>query len=158
MNQQILIRRAKVEDFNEIFKLITQIHNLHLAKRNDIYKNVSPLTNEEFIEQLSDSNNVYFVAEFNEEVIGICFAQIKSIKDNRIMNDRTFVNISSLCVDERYQRQGIGSELYNAVVSFSKAHGIKNIELMVWSFNKSAIKFYESLGMSIKNLRYEAKL
>lgn len=158
MNQQILIRRAKVEDFNQIYKLITQIHNLHLAKRNDIYKNVSPLTNEEFIEQLSDSNNVYFVAEFNEEVIGICFAQIKNIKDNRIMNDRTFVNISSLCVDKRYQRQGIGSELYNAVVSFSNSHGIKNIELMVWNFNKNAIKFYESLGMSIKNLRFETKL
>lgn len=29
---------------------------------------------------------------------------------------------------------------------------------MVWGFNKDAIKFYESLGMNIKNIKFEQKI
>ena len=32
------------------------------------------------------------------------------------------------------------------------------IELNLWGFNESAIKFYESLGMSVKNMKLEQLL
>lgn len=39
-----------------------------------------------------------------------------------------------------------------------KEKNIDNIELVVWGFNENAIKFYENLGMSIKNLKFEQKI
>lgn len=36
-----------------------------------------------------------------------------------------------------------------------KKENIDAIELNVWAFNESAIKFYETLGMSAKNMKLE---
>ena len=35
---------------------------------------------------------------------------------------------------------------------------IDAIELNVWSFNETAINFYEALGMSVKNMKFEKLL
>ena len=37
----------------------------------------------------------------------------------------------------------------------AKKEGLDAVELNVWAFNKSAIKFYSSLGMSVKNMKLE---
>ena len=47
---------------------------------------------------------------------------------------------------------GIGK---GTVLELSKKEGLDAVELNVWAFNKSAIKFYSSLGMSVKNMKLE---
>ncbi len=56
------------------------------------------------------------------------------------------------------KKKGIGKKLYNYLLDKAKKEGIDAIELNVWSFNSSAIKFYESLGMTIKNMKFESIL
>lgn len=63
------------------------------------------------------------------------------------MKDRKILHIEDICVDENYQKRGIGKKLYSQIVELAKEKKIDNIELMVWGFNKKAIKFYENLGM-----------
>ena len=74
------------------------------------------------------------------------------------MNDRKIFHIENICVDKNHQKKGIGKKLYKEIVQIAKERNIKNIELMVWGFNENAINFYKSLGMSIKNLRFEQKI
>ena len=72
-----------------------------------------------------------------------------------ISKSRSSYFIDTIVVDEEYRGKGIGKTLYN----FLKEHAIKNnidaIDLNVWAFNEKAIKFYESLGMTVKNMKLE---
>ena len=158
MGEKIIIRKAKLNDFQGVHKLIMQVHKLHVSKRNDIYKDIDPMNFEEFKAELSNSNNIYLIAELENEIVGICFSQIKEILNNKIMKDRRLLHIEDICVDENYQKKGIGKKLYNQIVQLAKEKNIDNIELMVWGFNENAIKFYKNLGMNIKNLRFEKKI
>ena len=155
MNEKIIIRKAEIEDFNKVHRLIMQVHKLHVKERTDIYKDVDPMNFEEFKNELSNSNNIYLVAQLENKIVGICFSQIKEISNNRIMKDRKILNIGDICIDKKYQRNGIGKKLYNQIVQIAKEKNIHNVELMVWNFNKNAIKFYENLGMNVKNLKFE---
>ena len=158
MDEKIIIRKAKLNDFQGVHKLIMQVHKLHVSKRNDIYKDIDPMNFEEFKAELSNSNNIYLIAELENEIVGICFSQIKEILNNKIMKDRRLLHIEDICVDENYQKKGIGKKLYNQIVQLAKEKNIDNIELMVWGFNENAIKFYKNLGMHIKNLKFEQKI
>ena len=158
MNEKIIIRKAEIEDFNKVHRLIMQVHKLHVKERTDIYKDVDPMNFEEFKNELSNNNNIYLVAQLENKIVGICFSQIKEISNNRIMKDRKILNIGDICVDEQYQRNGIGKKIYNQIVQIAKEKNIHNVELMVWNFNKNAIKFYENLGMNVKNLKFEQKI
>ena len=158
MDERIIIRKAKISDFQGIHNLIMQVHKLHVNERNDIYKDVDPMDFEEFRTELSNSNNIYLIAELENEILGICFSQIKEISNNKIMKNRKILHIENICVDENHQKKGIGKKLYKQIVQLAKEKNIDNIELMVWGFNENAIKFYKNLGMNIKNLKFEQKI
>lgn len=158
MDERIIIRKAKIIDFQGIHNLIMQVHKLHVNERNDIYKDVDPMDFEEFRTELSNSNNIYLIAELENEIVGICFSQIKEISNNKIMKNRKILHIENICVDENHQKKGIGKKLYKQIVQLAKEKNIDNIELMVWGFNENAIKFYKNLGMNIKNLKFEQKI
>lgn len=158
MDERIIIRKAKISDFQGIHNLIMQVHKLHVNERNDIYKDVDPMDFEEFRTELSNSNNIYLIAELENEIVGICFSQIKEISNNKIMKNRKILHIENICVDENHQKKGIGKKLYEQIVQLAKEKNIDNIELMVWGFNENAINFYKNLGMNIKNLKFEQKI
>ena len=147
MNEEVIIRKAKEEDFKQLHRLIMQVHKIHVEERRDMYKDVNPLNFEEFKNELID-----------KKVVGLCFSQIKKISNNKIMKDREILNIIDICVDKDERRKGIGKKLYSQVLQIGKGKNIDSIELMVWGFNKDAIKFYEKIGMNIKNLRFEQKI
>ena len=158
MNEKIIIRKAEIEDFNKVHRLIMQVHKLHVKERTDIYKDIDPMSFEEFKNELSNSNNIYLVAQLENNIVGICFSQIKETSNIRIMKDRKIINIEDICIDEKYQRNGIGKKLYNQIIQIAKEKNIHNVELTVWNFNKNAIRFYENLGMNVKNLKFEQKI
>lgn len=158
MNEEVSIRKARESDFEDLRKLVMQVHEMHVKERYDIYKDIEPLNLEDLKEDLLDENNIYLVAELNKKAVGLCFAQIKEISNNKIMKDRTILNINDICVDKDCQNRGIGKSLYNQIFEIGKSKNIDSVELMVWSFNKNAIKFYEKIGMNIKNLRFEQKI
>lgn len=158
MNERVVVRKAKIADFMKIHELIMQVHKLHIKERSDVYNDVDPMNFEEFKEKLLNGNNIYLVAEIENKVVGICFSQIKEILNNKIMKDRKILHIEDICVDENTRRRGIGQKLYNQIVQIAKEKKVDSIELIVWRFNEDAIGFYESLGMNVKNLKYEQKV
>ena len=118
--EKIIIRNAELEDFEEIHKLIMKVHTLHVNARNDIYKNVDPLTIEEFKSDMQNDQNIYLVAVLENKVIGICFSTIKEISNNKIMKDRKILHIEDICVDTSKRNNGIGTKLYNALIKKAK--------------------------------------
>ena len=158
MNEDVIIRKANKGDFKEIHELVMLVHKIHVENRSDIYKDIDPLDINTFEEEILNENNIYLVAEYNKEIIGICFAEFKNVLNNKIMKDQKIIHISDICVKKENQKKGIGKKLYNEILNLAKKSGIDSIELMVWGFNNNAINFYKSIGMKIKSIRFEKKI
>lgn len=150
-----MIRKMKLEDYEEVQKLFYEVHNLHLKNRPDIYKDGNPLPLKYFEELLNDKENLNYVYILDNKVVGVLTADIKTTMDKYIIKARKICFIESLGVKENHQHQGIGRKLYEHLKNEVKSKNIDAIELNVWGFNQDAIRFYESLGMNIKNMKYE---
>ena len=59
-----------INDFNQVHKLVEQVHKLHLNERKDIYRNVDPLPFDEFKKYLREHQYFCFVAEVNDVIVG----------------------------------------------------------------------------------------
>ena len=66
--------------------------------------------------------------------------------------------MEELAVLPQAQGMGIGTALLYASEAEAKRSGAESLELMVWAFNKSAMRFYESAGMTVRSLVMEKKL
>lgn len=153
-----IVRQAKEDDFEQIHNLLLQLHNIHVEARPDIYKDVDPIDKKIYERDLKDITKINFVAEKNNKIVGVCFAEIKKTITNDVMRDRTIINIRDLCVEVKERRKGIGKLLYDEVIKIAGRLKVDSVELMVWGFNEEAIRFYEKIGMDIKNLRFEKKI
>lgn len=153
-----MIRKMVKEDYNEVKELFYEVHNLHLKNRPDIYQGGNPLPIEVFNDFLANYDNLNYVYVKDNKIVGVMIAQIKYIPSNSIIKERKICFIDSLAVHENNRRQGIGLSLYQKLKEDIKDKNIDAVELNVWGFNENAIKFYESLGMTIKNMKYEEKI
>ena len=152
------IRKMEINDYKQVHNLIEQVHDLHLKHRADIYRDKDPISFEDFSQFVNDSNYVCYVAEKDKNIVGEVIAVKKEIKEEKVFKHRVVIFIEDICVDVEYRRQGIGKTLYEKVLLYAKDNNIDSIELVVWSFNNDAIRFYEELKMTQKNVRYEYKV
>ena len=68
------------------------------------------------------------------------------------------MTIEAIGVDSNYQNKGIGKQLMDYVISIAKEQGCNTVALTVNKENITAIKFYEKLGMRVKNISYSMKI
>lgn len=152
-----MIREMNLNDYEDVRILVKQIHELHLSNRPDIYNDGESFPKECFEKVLSDVNNLNYVYVENKKIVGVLNATLQHTNPLPIIKPRTYYFIENLVVDKNHRRKGIAKKLFNYLTLKAKENNIDSIELNVWSFNTEAIKFYESMGMNIKNIRMEIK-
>lgn len=152
----MIIRDIKISDYNKIDKLMQQVHTLHVNNRPDLYVEIEHPYSMEELEKIIENNDIISVlAEENNEILGMC---IVSIRNKSGMVEKKTAYMDDLCVDERFRRKGVGKELFSFVSSRAKKKGAERLDLMVWSFNKNALSFYEELGMKPQRYIFEKEL
>ena len=152
-----MIREMNLNDYEDVRILVKQIHELHLSNRPDIYNDGESFPKEYFEKVLNDANNLNYVYIENKKIVGVLIATIQHTNPLPIIKPRTFYFIENIVVDKNHRRKGIAKKLFSYLTLKAKENNIDSIELNVWSFNTEAIKFYESMGMNIKNIRMETK-
>jgi ribosomal protein S18 acetylase RimI-like enzyme len=120
-----------------------------------INKEKTPFNLEYFKKCIANENIKIFVAEENNNIMGFCITQKRSVKAHPILSDMVSMEIEDLCVDKKHQNKGAGKKLFEEVIKYSKENGISKIELSIWEFNKNAKEFYEHLGMKTRTRRME---
>ncbi|MBO5414904.1 MAG: GNAT family N-acetyltransferase [Bacilli bacterium] len=150
-----MIRRVGKSDYNEVRKLVSQVHQIHLNNRCDIYIDGEVLEYDYFNEIINDDDSLNYLYEDNNKVVGVILVDKKTTKSLPIIKSKNIYYINDIVVDEKFRKKGIGRKLYNYIKEKAIDDNIDSIELNVWSFNKAAIKFYESLGMKVKNMKFE---
>ena len=158
MEEIIKIRKLKKEDYLDIFELEKQVHKLHYSKRPDLYNDVSDLFPREYYNSIIDNNNSITIGiEYDHKIVAIIISEVKETSNISVIKKRRYCYIEDVVVDETHRRKGYAKILFNELREELKSLNISDIELTVWPFNKEAIAFYESIGMSAKNIKYEFK-
>lgn len=153
-----MIREMVEKDYEQLEKLVYQVHELHCKNRPDIYVDGNPLPREFFNKILNDENSFNYVYEEDNNIYGVLLAMKEENKVLPIAKKRITYFIEDIVVDKNYRRKGIGKQLYYFLKEKAMEDNVDSIELNVWAFNEKAIKFYEALGMSVKNMKLEQVL
>lgn len=151
------IRRAKVSDYDGVMKLLTQVNNLHVEMRPDIFvANAVKYDEKRFAEMVKDDDAPIFVAvDDTDKVLGHLFCIVRDYKKMPVFKDFKSFFIDDLCVDESTRGMGIGKALYEFALDYARKLGCYDVTLNVWDGNKSARAFYEKMGMFEKERQME---
>lgn len=143
-----MIRMAKEYDIPRLSDLLLQVCLVHQKGRPDIFKVGRKYSKEELAELLKDENRPILVSvDDNDVVQGYCFCIFQQHKENSVLTNIKTLYIDDLCVDECLRGRHIGTDLYEAAVKLAKDSGCYNMTLNVWSCNRSAMRFYEAMGL-----------
>ncbi len=152
--EDIKIRRAHPSDFKEVAGLLFDLAMIHHTELPRIFKEPkpnNPLIREKFLKSVADKEFGYFVAIYENKIVGIAKASIKIREENHHLYAKKIANIGKLIVKKDFRNKGIGKALMSAALDWIKSQGnVDEVELNVWEFNKSAKKFYDDLGFKVK--------
>lgn len=143
------VRTAEEKDIPIIMELLIQVDMVHHNARPDIFKGPVTKYNERELYEIikNDETPVFVCVDKNDKPIAHAFCINKIVKDDNLLSDIKTLYIDDICVDEKSRGNHIGKTIYDYVINYAKQNGFYNVTLNVWSCNKSAIKFYESMGM-----------
>ncbi len=154
-----MIRLAAEKDIPKILDLLAQVDLVHHGGRPDIFKIGTKYCAQELKTLLKDQKRPIIVAtDENDEVMGYCFCILEQHNNHSVLTDIKTLYIDDLCVDEKLRGRHIGKQLYEAAVKLAKDNGCYNLTLNVWSCNPSALRFYESLGLTPQKIGMEKLL
>ena len=127
----MVIRFAKENELIRVNELRKQVNDLHVEGKSEVFK-------AGFNKELQD--HVYTIWKDPEQKI------IVAEPETPFMQERDFMDIDEFCVDKKYRRQGIASEMIAFIKAYTKEQGINRMELNMWEFNEDALAFYETVG------------
>ena len=93
--------------------------------------------------QMYHQQQVVFVTEYKNKVIGFIHAQIYDV-----LYYESMVNILGLAVDSKFTKNGIGKSLMAKVEEWAKSKKIKLIRLNSGGTRTQAHNFYRNIGFS----------
>ena len=154
-----MIRRAEIKDIGRLNELLFQIQAIHAGARPDIFKiGAKKYTDDELAAIIADDDTPIFVLEIDGAVAGYAFCVYKLTEENDQLQRRKVLYLDDLCVDSRYRRQGVGTQLYKYVLKTAEENGCDSVTLNVWRVNDEARRFYEKMGMEPLKTMMEARL
>lgn len=154
-----MIRYATEKDIPKIGDLLSQVCLVHHKSRPDIFKVGRKYSDEELKALMQDASRPILVSvDEQDRVKGYCFCIFQQHAQNAVLTDIKTLYIDDLCVDEQLRGQHIGKELYQAALQLAKDSGCYNLTLNVWSCNPSALRFYESCGLTPQKIGMEIVL
>ena len=154
--EKLKIIQPTIDEWSKINELAKQVHKLHINWNSDLFLDVEEVISMERLNKLLETDSIY-VAKVNGEIVGYIIIDIKE-KDNGFMRYRKLLSIDTLCIDEDFSGQGIGTKILEFAKNIAKEENCTDMHLTVNPNNENAIKVYEKFGMKVYNLSYMMKL
>jgi len=144
----IKIREADIRDYKALCRVFEEGDAYHQQALPHIFKKPdgSVRTKESISSIISNKDEILFVAEFSDTIIGVIHIRITEAPYIDIMVPRRYAVIDNIVVLDVHRGKGTGKMLMKKAHEWISDKEIKHIELHVWEFNQSAIKFYKKLG------------
>lgn len=142
-----MVRFARKEDYEAINALRAPVCALHSNGYPALFKPVFAKDHQErVLKMMEDPEQDVLVEEENGQLLGFAMAEYIKREETNSIYAVHGAHIVEIGVDETSQGKGIGTALIQAVKDAAKVRGCRSVQLDVWEFNKSALRFYEKLG------------
>lgn len=142
-----MVRYAIKEELERVNELRKIVNEVHCHGRPDIFKGGFCKELQELIYTLWESENSDVIVVIREgEICGFACVNYIEKTESPYNLARRFYHINEFGVDEKYRRQGVGTELFDFIKKESTDKKFDKVELDMWEFNDSALNFYESVG------------
>lgn len=153
----ITIRRADSRDIDKTMKLLGEVLELHAALRPDIFISGTTKYTRGELQAIFDNDQtpVFAAIDGSGEMVGYAFCVMKRQPFSTNMHDFSTLYIDDLCVDENCRGQHVGTLLFEHVKQYAKEQGCHDVTLNVWEGNDNARRFYEKMGMFVKETQME---
>lgn len=145
--ETVILRPVQIEDAKQIIEAVEQI----IQSGSYIQKEVPrTLDNEQnFIHKMIDLDNMYIVAEINQEIVGIA----RVIRGELEM--KRHIGIFRTWLINTAQGKGIGSEIMKYTLKWCEIHQLHKLCLTVFASNDLAHKLYERYGFVQEGVQKE---
>ena len=147
------IRPAKETDYSAVVKIMSQVQEMHVQWRPDIYKHNDELFTEEIFADIV-KGDTFFVAEIDNMVVGVLEIMFRHIETPAHVN-RDVIFIDTMAIEEKYRGQGIGHEMFEFLKAMKTEKKMDGIELQVNARNIAAYEMYKKCGFTEKSINME---
>lgn len=155
----LFIRNLTPEDYPIYDRWEHQLHQLHVDARPDLFQPLDhPIPMEQYQRELKDDHEIRLLALVEDIPAGICSLSLREAPASPLLCPEKSIYVVDLFVDPAFRKQGIAKALLSEGVQRGKNFGAKRLGLTVWPFNRPAIHFYESLGLTIRSFTLEKNL
>ena len=157
MTEDIIVRRARVEDIHGLADLAARSFRDALEADNDA-KNIedyvsSSLTVERVRNEFDDAGNIFLIACRSGHAAPVGYAKLCTTSEDPSIDDQNTVEIERIYADNFEIGRGVGAALMRACLSIAEDLGCQTIWLGVWERNERAIRFYERWGFTTVGVR-----
>mgnify|MGYP002560478595 FL=1 len=151
---QVQIRAAMAQDYEAAVKILSQVQDMHVKWRPDIYRHTSHLMAMEEFQQAAE-DHTFFVAENEKnQVIGILQIMFKHV-EGQAHTTRDFIFVDRMAVDEAYRGAGVGHKMFDFLKGLKAEKNMDAIELQVNAKNTAAYEMYRKYGFTEKSINLE---
>lgn len=150
------IRPVAKAEAQVLAQLNAEVQSLHVAHRPDVFKVASTSAVAAWFEQLvAEPAARVWVAEAAGVPIGYVVVMVREVAENALIKARRWWEIDQIGVATSHRRGGVGRALLEHVIAEARAHGVTDLELQTWAFNRAARDAFRRLGFTPQRARYE---
>jgi PhnO protein len=141
MPSKIEIRKVEKQDLDFVYKAICELEKEVLDF--EVFKAI-------FNENISNPNNLYLIAEKENESIGfISFHTQKLLHHCGLVGE-----IQEFFIHQNYRGQGIGRQLIEDVMLYADQNNLKSIEVTTNRKRVENVLIYENLGFGLTHNKF----
>ncbi|MEN2415741.1 GNAT family N-acetyltransferase [Flavobacterium mesophilum] len=141
MNLNINIRTIQNSDLNFVYKSICELENKILDF--EVFARI-------FNENISNPNNVYLIAEDENESLGF----ISFHTQNLLHHCGLVGEIQEFWIDKSHRGKGVGRKLVDEILKYAEENNLKSIEVTTNKRRVENVAIYENLGFVLSHNKF----
>lgn len=152
----MIIRKAKIEDYNQIVKLYNELYDTEKVFDINLSKTYVVSDKQKIVieKRIKSRKEIFLVAEDNEKIIGLI--------DGYILDNKHHIEkvgyLDHLCVDKCYRKLGVANKLIDEFSAKMKNKYVSYLKLNAFENNLPAINLYKKLGFKQYSILYQKKI
>ena len=150
------IRSAEIDDCDAITSLYKQLYDTEKAFDDNLINEyiLDDKQLKSIRKKIKSRKEIFLVAEMDQKIVGVIDGYI--IDSIHYKEKVSF--LEHLCVDKKYRKKRIATELIQEFSNKTKEKGATYIKLYAFENNSNAIKLYNKLGFVESTILYNKKI
>lgn len=141
MDSKVEIRKVEKQDLDFVYKAICELENEELDFK--VFKEI-------FNENISNSKNLYLIAENETEGLGF----ISFHTQNLLHYCGRVGEIQEFFINKNHRGKGIGRQLIEKIMQFANQNSLKSIEVTTNRKREENVLIYENLGFTLSHNKF----